>query len=1033
MKSRFAPARRRRRLGAALGLFALYSLLGFFILPLWLRPQLEQRLAAATGRTVSVAKVRFNPWTLSVTVEGLDIRTREGAGSFVGWTSLKVNFGALASLGGDWVLEEVALDGFHAAVIVESDGTFNFTDILDRLGAEPTNGAAAGAAASRAVRVGLLGVKDSRLDFTDRSRSEPFATTLGPLNFTVSGFRTVTREGAPYHFAAVTEAGERLEWSGTIETRPFRSEGELTLEQVLLPKYSAYYADRIGAELASGRLSIRAHYTANLSPDERVLRLRDGRLQLRDVQLLERSGGKELLALPSLDVSGATVDAQTMAARVGSIRASGGKIAVRRDAKGGLNWLAVLPPPAAPSASGSTTSASGAAAVSSGSPDVRIGEFALEDFQMTVEDLALPRPAQLTLTRFGFSLRDFSLADGAVIPIQAAFDWAPQGRVVVSGTVTLRPEPIAEMKADLTQFDLRPISPYIEQHLNARLTQGTVAASQTLRYRHMGPENPAEASYEGSVWIDQLGIVDGVRQEELAGFAGLQLNGVKASLASGSELQIQEIVLSETYLRVEVRDDRTLNIGELVRSSEPVADAAAPTSASTSGPAPKITIGGVKIDGGGFNFTDRSIDPQVRVSLEKFGGTIGALSSERPTRAEVDLHGVVDGVGPVAVTGLVDPLGAPRLIDLQIGVRNVDLLPLSPYSGKYAGYELARGKLDLDLRTHVEGTQLRAENVLTLHQFTFGAPVSSPDATALPVRLGVALLKDLDGRIVIDVPMSGDLADPDLRLGRVIGRVIVNLLTKAAVSPFALLGSMFGGSGEELAFQEFEPGSDELRDAARAKLETMVQALRNRPALNLGIEGSSDGPADSFALQHSRLAALVRGRIWESRRAANPDLPPPGQLVIPPEEHAAMVKQLLDAQFPPGTEFGTPLPAAPDVVAPPPAPSGFLTNLVRALTFAAARERRAIEQENAARAAEHAAAVAEATTAGLPLEEMTGRLAATMEITPDDLLALAAARAARVRDYVVTTGGIAAERLFLLQPATGAAANRGPRVFLTLQ
>ncbi len=135
----------------------------------------------------------------------------------------------------------------------------------------------------------------------------------------------------------------------------------------------------------------------------------------------------------------------------------------------------------------------------------------------------------------------------------------------------------------------------------------------------------------------------------------------------------------------------------------------------------------------------------------------------------------------------------------------MDLLPLSPYSGKFAGYELARGKLELDLKYHLEGKKIDASNVVTLNQFTFGDPVNSPDATKLPVRLGVALLKDTDGNIVID-------ADPGHHgMTRIFCTaawccVIVNLLTKAAISPFSLLAA-FGGGGDELGYQEFAPGS----------------------------------------------------------------------------------------------------------------------------------------------------------------------------------------------------------------------------------
>lgn len=1034
--------RTRRNLGIALALLAVFTVVGFFVLPPIVRSQLEQRLAAALGRPVSIGQVRLNPYTLGLTVERLDIRTRDGAASFLAWQRLYVNFDALASLGGDWVLGAVELDGFRVAAALEPDGSFDFADIVARLQAEAVKSppAATPAVPPRPVRVGRLQVKEARVDFADRSRSRPFATTLGPLTFEVTEFRTVAEEGAPYRFAAVTEAGEKLTWTGTLATGPFRSSGELALEEVQLPKYAAYYADRLQADLATGRLTVRGGYDIDLTPQARVLRLTDGELQLRDVKLIERESGATALEVPDFAIRGTNFDAVAQRGSVASVRLSGGQLAVRRTADGTLNWQTMFAPPAAdapaaPVAAPATATATPAAAEPA--LDFNLGELALENFRLTVEDAAAPRPARLELAGVAFSLREVTLADGAMMPLRLAFDWLPQGRVTLGGTVAVRPELRAELQVEVADFALLPLSPYLEEFVAARFTQGTLSTTQHVLLSP-GPDGPAVAT-TGSLRLDRLGLVDGVMQEELAGFTALALNGLALATAPQLTVSLEEIALTGPHARVVRRADGTLNVAGLARerAAEAKPSTVEPATTSEVAPAtsaaPRITIGRVVLSEGDFSFADRSLAPEVRVGLRQFGGTIGGLSSENPARAEVDLRGSVDGVGPLTVTGRLDPLGAKRFIDLTVGLGNVDLLPFSPYSGKYAGYELARGKLGLDVRARVEGSQLQADNVITLDQFTFGAAVDSPEATKLPVRLGVALLKDIDGRIVIDVPMSGDLGDPDLRIGRVVVRVIVNLLTKAAVSPFALLGSMFGGGGDELAFQEFDPGSSALRETARAKLDTMIQALRNRPGLSLGLEGNTDGPADTHALKRVKLAALVRAQVWEERRALDPNQPPPDHLVIAPEAYAAKVKQLFDARFPPGTEFGTPLPAAPEVVAPPPPPRGFFKRVVRTVTFAERRERRATEKENAARAAAHAEAVAAAQATGLPLEEMTGRLAETMEVTPDDLRALAAARAAQVRDYLVTTGGIASERLFLAQPAAGTPENRGPRVFLTLQ
>jgi hypothetical protein len=445
---------------------------------------------------------------------------------------------------------------------------------------------------------------------------------------------------------------------------------------------------------------------------------------------------------------------------------------------------------------------------------------------------------------------------------------------------------------------------------------------------------------------------------------------------------------------------------------------------------PEVAINEIMLKDGAFRFTDHSITPRVHMVLDHFNGTITGLSSAQLAKAEVDLHAQVDGTGPVAITGKLDPLGAAKSVDLKVDFKNVDLLPLGPYSGRYAGYDLARGKLRLAVQARLQDRAINLSNVVTLDQFTFGQATHSSDATGLPVRLGVALLKDTSGQIVIDVPVQGSLDDPSFRIGKVVLRVIVNLLAKAATSPFSLLGSILGGGGDELAWQEFAPGESVLLPAEQPKLATMVKALTNRPGLSLGLEGGYDGPADTYALQRSKLEDRIRRQIWEQRHAVDPNILPPERLEISTGERNAMLKQMFDQKFPPGTQFGTPLPPAPQVEPVPPPPRSWFKRMIAAVTGKTRRERRATEAANAKRQADYAATVATAKTQGLPAEEMRGRLAETIAISPDDLHALAAARAEAVRDYLIAHG-ISADRLFLTNNAP--ATDKGPRVQLSLQ
>ena len=1015
--------RARRALWIAAALMVLYTVTGFFILPPIVKGQLVKRLSAELSRPVTLGKVRVNPYTLSVTLIDFEVGERGAPGSFFGWRRLYVNFDAVPSLMGEWVFSKIAIDGFHSHVLINQDGTFNFSDLLAKTAALPAQPAAA--KPPRPILIGSLKVTGASLDFADNSRKKPFRTVVGPVSFTLTEFRTAGNRGALYHFEAVTEAGERFAWTGTLSADPASSSGEFAVENLNLPKYAPYTDQASNADITAGKLTVHGHYEAKLAGGTRVLKLADGALSLRDLRIATRGNGQLAIELAALEVTGISADGVAMKTAIGRIALDGGHLAVRRDKDGTINLLTLLP------SGGPAPGAVPAPAPSMPPIDLTVGEVALKDFKVDLTDLAAPRPVQLGLSNLQFSVKNVTLAEGATMPLQLSLAWAPHGTLQVEGSVSIKPALRVTLKAEAADLAILPLSPYLEQFINVRLTQGAVSAFSQVQLT-LADHQPS-AILEGDVRMEKFGLVDGAHSEDLAGFSALALHGLKVSTAPQLNVALAVVTLAGPYARVVVDKDKTLNLAAVVK---PTGTAPPAIKIGEAAPLPKIEIGKVTIIGGGFSFTDRSLEPNAKMVVNQFSGTISGLSSGNLGRADVDLKATVDGAGPVAITGKLDPLSENKFVDLTIDVKSVDLLPLSPYSGRFAGYELARGKLFLAIKAKVADRKVDMSNIVTLNQFTFGAATNSPDAIHLPVRLGVALLKDLDGKIVIDIPVEGSLDDPSFRISKVVWRVIGNLLTKAAVSPFSLIGSMFGGGGEELSFQEFAPGAVVPLPAEGPKLETLVKALTNRPGLNVGIEGSYDAAADAYALKQQKLADLIRRQIWETRRATDPNIPPPEQFAITPEERGTMLKKLFDAKFPPGTEFGTPLPKPPAVAPPPPAPPpGLVKRVVNVITFQSARSRRAAEKEQVKAAEELKNTTAAAVAGGLPPEAMTARLADTMEVNDDDLRTLATARATHVRDYLLTTGKIASERLFLakLSASGPAQKNQGPRVFFELQ
>jgi Domain of Unknown Function (DUF748) len=1036
MIRRRRTAQRRRRI--VIGLLAaavLYVLFGFFGMPPILKSQFEKNLKTALHRPVTVGRVKFNPFNLAVTVEELQVREPDGREMFVGWHRLYVNFRFLSLLLREKRFDAIELESPRVHVVINADGSLNFSDLL---AGTPTPGKPPQPAApAPPLQVDRLVVTGARMDFQDNFRGRAFASTLGPLTFQATNFHTLRGQQAPYSFEAVTESGEKFAWHGWIEGAPFRSGGELSATDLVLKKYAPYYGEKLGIDLADGKLSVRGQYELDFSSSSPARKLVDGSLTVRNLKLNERGSGELLLDLPAADITGATADGLTLKSSVGRVALQGGRLRLRHEKDGSWNIGKIASPTGSPVP---VSVPAPAPAVASQARDFRMGEILLKDWAVELQDLAASDTASLNVSGLNIAAKNFSFAPGAMMPVDLAMNWSTQGKVHLNGQIGFTPLRI-DLALDIDSLGLKPLSPYLEKVIDARLTEGNASLKGRATFAMKGSQPPA-LTFEGESWFERVDLVTGSPGESFAGFSDLVLSGLKVASGAQTSISLTEVNLNAPYARLVLARDGRLNVAGLLHKTPEGSGSAESQPAggtTTQTPAATVEISRVVINGGNFNFSDNSISPQVRMAVNNLSGVLTGWSSTNPGKGEVNLTAAIDEVGPLTISGKFDPLGQSIFADAKLSLQQVDLLALSPYSGKYAGYELARGKLFVDIQARIADRKLDMTNVITLDGFTFGQPTKSPDATKLPVRLGVALLKDMDGKIVIDAPMQGSLDDPELRIRKVVWRAIENLLVKAATSPFALLGSMFGGGGEELGYQDFPPGSSTLSPEGLPKLAVVMKALKARPGLNLGLEGNYDAAADSYALKQSRAAGEIRQAIWEEKHAKDPNIPPPAGLEIKPEEHAAMVKKLFDHKFPPGTKFGTPLPPPPEVQPPPPPQSaGLVRRMIDFITLRKQREEAEYKKTQQKAQTDYMQQLKEVAAAGLPLDEMEGRLAEAEEITPDDLRALAAARAQSVRDYLVNEGKISPERLFLTQsePAAGdetAVNGKGPRVLLQLQ
>lgn len=602
----------------------------------------------------------------------------------------------------------------------------------------------------------------------------------------------------------------------------------------------------------------------------------------------------------------------------------------------------------------------------------------------------------------------------------------------------------ADTEITVDSLELRGFQPWIEPHLKLAIETGVVRLKGRVKAAPSSSANP-ELRFTGSLGVRELATVDQVLAKEFVRWDDLAVDGIDLALQP-SKASVREVTLAGLRTSIIIDGQKRLNLLAVLparATNSPALSGGAPVSSppAPSSPAAPLSfeLGELKLQKTSLVFRDESIHPACAFDLQQLDGTIKGLSTDPNSSASVALSGRVDDSAPFALHGRINPLARDLALQLAFTNHNLQLAAFTPYMEKYAGHPLNKGRLSLDLNYDVQGTQLRAQNIVRIDQLILGPRNNSPDATQLPVKLAVALLKDTNGRIDLDLPVEGRLDDPEFSVGRIILKVVGNLIAKAVAAPFKLLGALVGG-GEELSFIDFTPGAAQLLDSETNKLAKLIQALEKRPALSLEIEGSVDPHVDRDTLARALVKDHVRLQRLQELSSLGQTPPSAENLQVEPANYDRILRTLVVKVC--GTNLAEALrvvaeraaaatnaPAAPARIARGP---GLLARL--GSLFKPGKERAATRQAHQAAKADALLLEQNPELGQLTTEQMEILLAAKTEVPPETLRQLMQDRAKTVQSYLLEVGKLPAERFFLVAPKTPDPSFQGDsRAHLALQ
>ena len=850
-----ALKRRWRLLTVFALLIVVYTLAGFLLVPYVAKSQIEAYVRGNLKRQVTVGSISFNPYTFAAEIRGFSLNEADGS-PLVKFDLFRVDFELSSIFNRAWTFKEVRLENPDLHAILANDG-LNLSKLAPPSGeAKPQP---ATPAALPAVRIGTLAVRNGRVAFEDRTRAQPFQATLTPIEFTLADFRTAPNFENSYNFEGSTVAGERLTWSGQFSLQPLGSDGRFTLSALKASTITSYLQDALPFDLPSGSIDLSGTYRARIT-DALGLNVDLPSLKLTDFAIAPKGGpgGQPWVGLPSVALSNISIAIPGRKVAVERIEIDDAKLQVWREADGRLNLMQLAPASPAPAANAAPSPPAAAQTSQAAALSLSVGTLALQRATIDAEDRSVQPAVKFHLAPVDVTVTGYSSDPQSALKIDAKVG-IDKAAVGAQGEVQLSPL-TADIAFDVSNFELPPFQPYLAGMTAMQLNSGQLSVKGKLAYAQSPAKGQPGVKLTADLGVANFATTDNVAHQDFIKWQSLRLTGI--DYAQGPDrLAIAKIEAQKLFGKVVITPDQGLNVVSVLKPEHaaPPSPAPAPAPKATPGkaaPAMPIRIGTIAIEDGTADFADLSVEPNFAAAIMGLSGTITGLSSDPSSRAEIKLQGSVDRFSPVDITGSVNVLSAALYTDIAMNFRNMELTTFNPYSGKYAGYNISKGKLTTELKYKVDNRKLDAQHHVVLDQLEFGQATDSKDAVPLPVRLAVALLKDRNGLIDLNLPVAGSLDDPQFRLGPIIWKVVVNTLEKIVTAPFALLGSLFGG-GDEIQYVDFAPGSAVLSAAEEAKLNKLQKALAERPQLKLDIPLKTITPADDAALRQAAFDADV--------------------------------------------------------------------------------------------------------------------------------------------------------------------------------
>jgi len=734
------------------------------------------------------------------------------------------------------------------------------------------------------VKINQAAVKNMHIRFSDKMVSPEVIKEISSMDFVLADIEVGSKAVGKFDLNILTGDNEKIKTTGDFHVQTdLAANGTVSVNGIALKNFRPYLAPYLGDNFTLENVAADLNFKVGYTQAGLGVEVSDGQVTLDKFGLTEQGKKEPLVQFDQLSLSRISCNLLKQEAGVGLVALHKAQVKVNRDKKGRMDLLTAIEQAL------KTGEDPGAKAVTDKPVETKqavtkqdkqnasapawvatIHKMVFDQCQAQFIDQSKKEPVNVVMKDIGVNVENISTKKGETSTFKASMTNKNNGRIDLDGTFDIS-EPAATVNIDLNRIDVNTAEPYFTDFLKISISKGTLDTKGTVVVTPAKKKSdPPNITYNGQVSLNNFLSKNKVDDTDFFSCKSLYATGMDISV-NPMKVVVKDIALTDFYQRVILNKNGRLNYKQIM-VEQPENKTAAKSKAKAKGRAkakiapapakdaevPDVRIDAITLQGGHINFSDYFTNPNFTANMTEIAGSLTGLSSKGKAHANLVLKGVHGGYAPLDITGRLDPFKENRFIDLTVSFKNIELPKFNVYSKKYLGYEIKKGKLILDLHYNIDRDKLNSSNRVFFDQLTLGKKVESEYASSLPLEFAISLLKNSKGEIDLDLPITGDISDPEFNFGKIVGTALRNFIKGIVTAPFKFLGGLVGaGRGQDLGYVEFDPGKSRLDQTQKDKLDKLATVLGKKPNLKLEIMSRYNKLKDAEQLRYEAYESMV--------------------------------------------------------------------------------------------------------------------------------------------------------------------------------